>query len=85
MGYAFTNQGNVETKLEYLFDMYDVDKNGFLEKLEVHEVLTAMLSLLNSELDENARKRLAEECFEKLDTSKAGLLCRGEQKLRCYF
>ena len=67
----------METKLEYLFDMYDVDKNGYLDKREVFEVMCGMLELLDSEQSEAVRVKLCLDCFDVLDTSRDGIISKG--------
>ena len=41
-----TSRGDPRKKLEYTFDLYDIDRNGFLEKQEMVAILTAMLDML---------------------------------------
>jgi Ca2+-binding EF-hand superfamily protein len=44
--YGFTTHGNVKEKLEYVFNLYDLDNNGYIEKDEVKPVLQGMFRLL---------------------------------------
>ena len=46
MAYALTSRGDVKQKLEYAFEMYDADNNGFLDSAELKTVIHGMLDLL---------------------------------------
>lgn len=46
--YALTSRGDVRHKLEYVFDMYDLDNNGYLDRRELATVVHGMLDLLVS-------------------------------------
>ena len=46
VAYALTSRGDNVQKLEYAFHLYDVDDNNYLDKNEVHLVLTSMIDLL---------------------------------------
>ncbi len=46
IAYSFTTHGNVKEKLEYVFNLYDLDNNGYIEKDEVKPVLQGMFRLL---------------------------------------
>lgn len=46
VAYALTSRGNAKKKLEYAFDMYDIDNNGSLSSKEVRSVIVGMLDLL---------------------------------------
>ena len=46
ISYALTTRGDMRKKLEYAFDIYDIDRNGFLDKKEVSQLLVAMIDLL---------------------------------------
>ena len=48
IAYALTSRGDQKQKLEYAFELYDVDDNGYLDKKEVSEALEAMLDLLGN-------------------------------------
>jgi Ca2+-binding EF-hand superfamily protein len=46
MAFALTSRGDLHKKLDYAFDLYDTDRSGTLNSLEVREVLIGMLDLL---------------------------------------
>lgn len=45
IAYGLTTHGNVKEKLEYVFNLYDLDNNGYIVKDEVKPVLQGMFSL----------------------------------------
>lgn len=46
VAYSLTSRGDAKKKLEYAFDMYDIDNNGSLTSKEVRSVIVGMLDLL---------------------------------------
>ncbi len=73
-----TSKGDLNRKLEYAFDLYDADRNGYLDKNEVREVVTGMLDLLGADKKGQNSTQLAEECIRQLDTSKDGRVTKAE-------
>jgi Ca2+-binding EF-hand superfamily protein len=55
--------------------LYDLDKNGYLDKVEVRRVLAAMLKLLGGDID---LEKLVEETFNELDKSRDGKISKGK-------
>ena len=58
-----TSRGDPKKKLEYAFDMYDVENNGTLDQNELTTGITGMLDLLGADkkgVDSNA---LGKECI----------------------
>lgn len=46
VAYAMTSRGDPRNKLEYTFDVYDADNNGYLDREELRTVIYGMLDLL---------------------------------------
>ena len=46
MAYALTSRGDLKSKLDYAFELYDSDNNGSLTTAEIKPILHAMLDLL---------------------------------------
>ena len=67
-------------KLEILFDVYDLDKSGYLDKEEISKVLPAMFHLFNYTQDRNSVQSLVNQCFEILDKSKDGKIEKSKKK-----
>ena len=57
--------------------MYDEDKNGYLDRDEIREVIRGMINLFGSDVNRAKTTDLAEECFNKLDVSKDGKVSKG--------
>lgn len=69
IGYALTSRGDMRTKLEYAFELYDCDNNGLLNKSEVGQIITAMLDLYGANKGCYVPAQIAFECVENLDTN----------------
>ena len=65
LGYAFTSRGEIKDKLDYTFDMYDVNIDGTLDRDELRDGIYVMLEVLGS--DQSAYKSIADEAMKKLD------------------
>ncbi|KAL7676935.1 hypothetical protein ACOME3_003185 [Neoechinorhynchus agilis] len=46
---SITSNGRLEDKLKMAFDIYDVNKNGYVEKKEMVKILTAIYDLMGKE------------------------------------
>ena len=47
---SVTSQGDVKQKLSMAFKMYDLDKNGRVEKKEMEKIIEAIYDLLGKRL-----------------------------------
>ncbi|RNA04105.1 neuronal calcium sensor 2-like [Brachionus plicatilis] len=77
VAYSLTTEGEPKEKLEYAFDLYDVDENGSLTSEEVRSVIVGMLDLLGADKKTDSRA-LAAECFEQLDANRDDRVCKQE-------
>lgn len=77
IGFAVTSEGKLEQKLDYAFSLYDTDRNGYLDKNEIFEVLQGILSLLDVKNDLEQQQAISDECFEELDADSDGKISRG--------
>ncbi|KAH8858825.1 Neuronal calcium sensor 2 [Schistosoma japonicum] len=80
-----TSGGNPEEKLEWAYQMYDIDGNGTIERTEMVEIIRAIYSMLgtdNTAVDISPEAR-AEEIFEKMDENGDGVLTREEFMKGC--
>ena len=77
IGYAITSKGDLASKLNYAFELYDADNNGFLTSNEVQEVLAGMLDLLGADKKTDV-KALTEEVLKQLDASRDGKVTKDE-------
>ena len=78
---AFTllTKGDLKKKLEFCFEIYDCDNNGFITKDELTKVLGGMYDLYGIDINaDNAPEKLANEIFAKYDKGKVGKLIKEE-------
>ncbi len=68
MTFVLTSRCDVRKKLEYVFDMYDVDNENVLEVPEVNEIISGILQLYHPFEAQNI-DGIAEDCFKKLKTT----------------
>ena len=68
IGYALTSRGDVKTKLEYAFDVYDENNNGTLDITELKNGIYIMLDILGA--DQSTYKIIAKETLEQADYNK---------------
>ena len=68
MTFVLTSRCDVRKKLEYVFDMYDVDNENVLEVPEVNEIILGILQLYHPFEAQNI-DGIADDCFKKLKTT----------------
>ena len=79
---SITSRGNLEEKLEWAFQIYDVDGDGYVTKSEMEAIITSVYKMYaNSRLGkkETPEQRTA-RIFEKFDLNKDGKLSLEEFK-----
>ncbi|BHF78392.1 neuronal calcium sensor [Sparganum proliferum] len=75
-----TSGGQPKEKLDWAFQMYDINGNGTIEKGEMVEIIKAIYSMLGADestVDLTPEAR-TEEIFEKMDFNHDGVLTRKE-------
>ena len=61
-------------KVRNLFEKYDLDKNGLLDKKEFIKIMTMILRELGENLPEKKHLEVAEEGFKRFDLNKNKML-----------
>ena len=79
IAYVLTNPNtSLEKKLDYTFSYYDIDQNGFLDRDEVFAIVTRIYGLLGKgRHSESDNEHLALQFLQKLDTSRDGVITKG--------
>lgn len=68
----------MKQKLEFAFNIYDDDRNGYLDRNELKQVIYGMLDLLGASRGSNDVDFLAEQCIRELDVSNNGKVSKEE-------
>ena len=69
---------NEETFIRRMFDSYDVNNNGVLEKDEFCKVLKSMIKQLSDGQTEEELNQIANEAIERFDLNKNGTIEKNE-------
>jgi len=82
-----TSGGKPEEKLEWAFQMYDINGNGTIERNEMVEIIKAIYSMLGAEDSAMSGDMTAEsrtgEIFRKMDSNGDGVLTKDEFMKGC--
>jgi len=75
-----TSHGDIREKLRLAFDMYDMNKNGKIDKKEMTKVITAIYDLLGEEnrKGDNAPDNRVKKIMDKLDINDDKNISRDE-------
>ena len=68
-GYAITSLGTMRQKLEYVFAVYDKDKNNSIDRKEMIHVISAMYDLLGKSREQYSPERCVEDIFSVIDVN----------------
>ena len=71
-------QSDLETKLNYAFDAYDLDGNGYLDQAELNTVLSAMFDMLKADKKHLDTPALVALVTKDLDSSRDGRVSKNE-------
>ncbi|CAF1061585.1 unnamed protein product [Didymodactylos carnosus] len=76
---SITAQQDPKKKLEWAFSMYDIDRNGFIEKKEMKKIMDAIYDLLGEEKKgSNNPESKVEQIFSKMDKNSDKKLSKEE-------
>ena len=71
--YALSSRATISDKAKFCFAVYDIDKNGFIEKNELMEVLRFSLGTNSAvKLPEDQLENIVNSTFQKMDTNGDG-------------
>uniref|UniRef100_A0AC35TK12 Neuronal calcium sensor 1 n=1 Tax=Rhabditophanes sp. KR3021 TaxID=114890 RepID=A0AC35TK12_9BILA len=81
---SVTSRGSLDEKLDWAFDLYDVDNDGVITKSEMISIVDAIYSMIGDMLelpkDEDTPEKRVEKIFATMDLNCDGKLTRDEFK-----
>jgi Ca2+-binding EF-hand superfamily protein len=77
-GYAITSLGTMRQKLDYVFALYDKDKNNSIDRTEMIRVISAMYDLLGKSKNDYPPERCVEDVFSLIDVNNDRTLTKDE-------
>ncbi|KAI3382262.1 hypothetical protein SNEBB_011444 [Seison nebaliae] len=77
---SITSHGDLRSKLNWAFTMYDIDRDGRIDKLELEKIVTAIYDLVGEDErgGENSPKERVNKIFEIIDTNRDSYLTKEE-------
>jgi Ca2+-binding EF-hand superfamily protein len=77
---SVTSQGDIREKLQMAFNMYDINKNGSIDRKEMEKIIDAIYDLLGEEnrRGENSSSERVKKIMSKLDKNNDGQLSAEE-------
>jgi len=71
-----TSRGNMDQKLEWAFNLYDIDSNGSISRAECLEIITAIHSMMD--MKSETPDKITDKIFKQLDKNCDGIVSREE-------
>ena len=71
---SITTRGTIEEKLEWIFKLYDIDRNGFITLEELTSIVDSVKNMVGLIDDKRLSKENVQRIFDKLDKNSDGKL-----------
>ena len=75
---SVTTRGTIEEKLEWAFNIYDIDGNGFISQSEMVHIVKSVQRMVGAIEDKRLSKDNVLKEFDKMDKNKDGKLSMDE-------
>ncbi|CAF4191961.1 unnamed protein product, partial [Rotaria magnacalcarata] len=76
VGFLLTTKGSVEEKLDYTFQLYDIDKDGFIDQSEIDIMAKYVLRMLGGNGSESESVELLKHFISSCHCNEQGLITK---------
>ena len=78
LAYSLTNHGDMRRKLEYSFDLYDVNKTGYLEKNDIKDIVYGMVEILGIHKKHDNPQKLIDKIIREVHVGNSDHIYKGK-------
>merc|ERR1712226_1501569 len=82
MALSVTSRGNLEEKLKWAFHLYDLDRDGYITREEMLQIVKAIYAMVGNAVqlpdEENTPEKRVARIFDRMDASNDGRLTMEE-------
>uniref|UniRef100_T1J5U2 EF-hand domain-containing protein n=1 Tax=Strigamia maritima TaxID=126957 RepID=T1J5U2_STRMM len=82
VGLSVLSRGSLNEKLQWTFNLYDINGDGFITKDELYDIVTSIYDLVGNKfeanMEETATRNHVDRVFQMLDLNKDGVITMDE-------
>uniref|UniRef100_A0A8C4X123 Kv channel interacting protein 2 n=1 Tax=Eptatretus burgeri TaxID=7764 RepID=A0A8C4X123_EPTBU len=86
-GLSLLLRGSINDKLNWAFNLYDINKDGYVTKEEMNDIIKSIYDMMGKytcpALNENCPKEHVDKFFQKMDRNKDGVVTMDEFMWAC--